>query len=693
MARAILNTHDEGLVYMRRQVVALGVVAVVAFSSACGSQPPPPPPPPSSGLDLAGFDRSVRAQDDLFEFANGGWLKNTPIPADRSEYGTDTMLALRAGENQRDLIQQAGANTEAPANSDERKIGDLYASFMDTGRLDRLRADSLTPDFAAVDRISNPADLVRHLGAIQRAGASNPIGLSVNQDAKDATAYITEISQSGTSLPDRDYYLSTDPGMVALRDKYRAYTAKMFGLAGLPDPDGSAARILDLETKLAQAQWTETANRDAVATYNKFAVADATRTTGLDWAAYLDAAGIHQPNLVIDQPSYFTALNGLLSSVPLDTWKQYLKWHLLEDYAPCLSDDFVTTSFDFTGKVLGGKEQNQERWRRGVAAVNSVLGEAIGKLYVAKYFAPETKQRAEALVGNLLDAYRDSIDKLDWMTPATKVAAKEKLSKLTVKIGYPDRWRDYSSLVIKRDDLVGNLHRAREFDHQYAIDKLGKPIDREEWDMTPQTVNAYYSPSMNEIVFPAAILQPPYFDAKADDAVNYGGIGATIGHEISHAFDDQGSKYDASGNLRDWWTPADGQAFAAKTGALVSQFNAYEPLPGTHINGQLTLGENIADLSGLVVAHRAYLKALDGKQAPVLDGFTGEQRFWLGYAQSWRGKSRDEATRQQLLADEHSPVKFRTNGPVSNADPFYQAFDLHPGDKLYRPDTERVRLW
>lgn len=674
-----------------RRFAVLAVAATVGLSTACGGSAPPPPP--TSGLDLAGFDRAVRPPDDVFGFANGTWVRNAQIPPDRSEVGSFSDLSEQSIANQRKLIEDAAKATDAPPNSDQRKIGDMYASFMDTGRLDALRATPLAPDFAAIDRLATPSDLVRHLGEIQRFGASNPIGLSVSQDPKEATSYVTDVFQGGTSLPDRDYYLSSDPKFTDVREKYRAYTSKMLGLAGLPDPDGTAARILDLETKLAAGEWTKVQNRDPLAAYNKFTVADAAKATGLDWQTYLAGAGVTQPQFVISQPSFFSALSKLVTDVPLDTWKEYLKWHLIQDDAPYLSTDFVNTRFDFVGKVLGGREQNRERWQRGVAAVNGVLGEPLGRLYVSKYFVPEAKQRAEALVHNLLEAYRRSIDTLDWMSPQTKAAARAKLDKLAVKIGYPDQWKDYSKLEIKRDDLVGNLERSARFEHQRALDKLGKPVDRNEWQMTPQTINAYYSPTMNEIVFPAAILQPPFFDARADDAANYGAIGGVIGHEISHAFDDQGRQYDGDGNLRDWWTPQDAQRFTAKTQALVAQYNAYQPLPGEHVNGELTLGENIADLSGLTVAQRAYQASLAGKPAAVIDGFTGDQRFFLGFAQVWRTKEREQSLRNDLLTDAHSPGQFRANGVVTNVDAFYQAFGLKPGDKLYKPPADRIHIW
>jgi predicted metalloendopeptidase len=671
------------------------LVAATATVAACASPASPGsgPTAPVSGLDLPGYDQAVRPQDDMYSFANGTWLRNTQIPPDLSEYGSFSMLSQRAEEDQRTLIEGAESSNGAPDGSNQRKIGDLYASFMDTARLDQLKATPLAPYFAAVDQLNTPTDLIRHLGDIERFNASDPISIGVTQDAKDATHYVTEASQGDLGMPDRDYYLSPDPKMAAIRDKYRAYVAKMLTLAGQPDADATAGRVLALETKLARAQWTNVQNRDAVASYNKFTVTSATRSTGLDWADYLAAAGMTQPDLVISQPSYFSTLSGLLTSVPLDTWKQYLRWNLIRDHAPYLSQDFVDARFDFVGRTLGGRQQNRERWRRGITAVNTAMGEALGQLYVGRYFTPAAKQRADTLVQNILGAYRTSIDNLDWMSPPTKVAAKDKLAKLAVKIGYPDKWKDYGSLRVDRADLIGNLDRAARLAYQRDLDKLGKPVDRGEWFMTPQTVNAYYNPSMNEIVFPAAILQPPFFNANADDAVNYGGIGGVIGHEISHGFDDQGRHYDGDGNLREWMAPADIAAFTAKTQALVAQYNGYAPLPGTHINGALTLGENIADLSGLTVANRAYVASLGGKQPPVLDGFTGAQRFFLGYAQIWRSKERDESLRDSLLTDPHSPGQFRTNGVLPNVDAFYQAFNVHVGDSLFRTPQDRIHIW
>ncbi|HVE96377.1 MAG TPA: M13-type metalloendopeptidase [Pseudonocardiaceae bacterium] len=651
------------------------------------------PAPLGSGLLLPGYDRGVRAQDDLFRFANGQWLRTTEIPADRTRYSAFDVLTDESEKNLRAIVEDSAARRGA-AGSPDQQIGDFYTSFMDTAKVDALGAAPLKEPLDRIDALATPADLARYFGNSAATPVSSPVALFVHQDAKNASAFIPWVSQSGLSMPDRDYYLKSDPQFVTLRDQLRVYAARVLGLAGVADPDGSAGRVVALENRLAEVQWTAAQERDATATYNKFTVADATaRTPGLDWKTLLDAAGVRTPDFVVAEPSYFTALGATLTSVPLAEWKSYLKFKLIDGLAPYLSDAFVTARFEFRGRALGGQQENRPRWKRGIAAVEGAMGDLLGQRYVQRYFPADSKQRMDALVSKLTDAYRSSIDGLDWMSDTTKAEARDKLSKLAVKIGYPDKWKDYSKLTVARDDLVGNVLRSAQLEHQRDLDRLGKPVDRTEWFVTPQTVNAFYSASRNEIVFPAAILQPPFFDANADDAVNYGGIGAVIGHEISHAFDDQGRKFDGTGNLRDWWTPQDAQRFTERTTALVAQYSAYEPLPGQHINGELTLGENIADLSGLTVAKRAYGLSLDGRPAPVLDGFTGDQRFFLGWAQAWRGKTRDEALRAQLLSDPHSPNEFRTNGIVSNLPEYYAAFGVKEGDKLFRAPDQRVKIW
>ncbi|HET9116487.1 MAG TPA: M13-type metalloendopeptidase [Pseudonocardiaceae bacterium] len=675
--------------------LGLGMLAMVLVwaVTACAGNPPLPPQPPKSGLLLAGYDRQVRVQNDLFGFTNGRWVRTTEIPADRSQYGAFDALADKSEQSLRAIVEESAAHP-GPAGSPDQRIGDFYTSFMDTNRLEALGITPLKPGLARIDALATPADVLRYFAENAQTGTPSPIGLSIDQDAKNANAYIPGVSQAGLTMPNRDYYLKTDPQFVTLRDQFRTYASRALGLAGITDPNGAADQVLAVETRLAQLQWTAAQDRDATATYNKFSVADATaRTPGLDWKAYLDAARVHAPEFVIAEPSFFTGLGTALTTMPLADWKSYLKFRLIDDLAPYLNNDLVTARFEFRGRDLAGQQEMRPRWKRGVASVDSAMGDLLGERYVQRYFPPDAKARIDTLVGKLIDAYRTSIDGLDWMSDATKAETRDKLSKLAVKIGYPAKWKDYSKLTVARDDLVGNVLRSAQVEYQRDLDRLGKPVDRAEWLTTPQTVNAYYSATRNDITFPAAILQPPFFDPKADDAVNYGGIGAVIGHEISHAFDDQGRKFDGTGNLRDWWTPQDVQRFTTRTEALAAQYSAYEPLPGEHINGQLTLGENIADLSGLTVAMRAYHLSLNGRPAAVLDGFTGDQRFFLGWSQVWRGKSRVEDLRARLLSDPHSPNEFRTNGVVSNLPEYYAAFDVKSGDKLFRPPDQRVRIW
>ncbi|MGH3547307.1 MAG: M13 family metallopeptidase [Pseudonocardiaceae bacterium] len=682
---------------MTRSWLRLGVLATalaLAVTACAGA----PPATLGSGLLLPGYDRQVRPQDDLFTFANGQWVRTTQIPADRSGYGAFQKVDDQAQQQLRTIVEDSAAR-HGTAGSPDQQIGDFYASFMDTARLDALGAAPLRASMARIDALTTPTDVVRYLGASAADGTPGPIGLSIDQDSRNASAYIPGVSQSGLTLPNRDYYLKTDPEYVTIRDQFRTYAERVLGLAGVADPDAAAGQVLGVENRLAQVQWTAAQDRDATATYNKFTVDDATaRTPGLDWKTYLDAAGVHgvnqtAPDFIIAEPSFFTALGAALTTVPVADWKSYLKFKVIDNLAPDLSNDFVTARFEFQGRDLAGQQEQRPRWKRGVSAVDDAMGDLLGQRYVQRYFPPDNKRRIDALVTKLIDAYRSSIDGLDWMSDSTKAEARDKLSKLDVKIGYPKKWKDYSKLRVARDDLVGNVLRSSELEYQRNLDRLGKPVDRDEWFTTPQTVNAYYDATRNDITFPAAILQPPFFDVNADDAVNYGGIGAVIGHEISHAFDDQGRKFDGTGNLRDWWTPQDVQRFTAKANALAAQYSAYQPLPGLHINGELTLGENIADLSGLTVAHRAYELSLGDRPAPVMDGFTGEQRFFLGWAQVWRGKIRDQELRVNLLSDPHSPTEFRANGVVSNLPEFYQAFGVKQGDNLFRPADQRVKIW
>ncbi|MFO7278566.1 MAG: M13 family metallopeptidase [Pseudomonadota bacterium] len=672
-----------------------------AALAACAAQSPRTPAPdsvqgttPSSGLDLAGFDREVRPQDDLFRFAGGTWLRTTEIPADRSNIGTFELLAIAAEEQVRRILEETAHAPGLVPGSDEQKIGDFYTSFMNTERLETLGAQPLADDLARIDALRTPSDVVRFIGHGQRIGVNHPLVYFVAQDARDSNAYLPGIFQSGLTLPDRDYYLKADRKYQGLRAGLKEYARDLLTLAGLPQAEEAAEAILALETKIAEAHWTRVQNRDPVATYNKMSLAEASKLApGFDWAAFLEGAGAPATDLDISQPSYVKALGELVQTVPVEQWRHYFRFRVLDAYAPYLSAAFVDRHFQFRERALRGIEEPRPRWKRAVATLDRLMGEAVGRLYVERHFPPEAKERMNAIVANILRAFDSSIDELDWMTPATKAEAKKKLASFTVKIGYPEKWRDYGKLEISPTDLVGNVMRATAFEHERGIARIGRPVDRSEWFMSPQTVNAYYNPPMNEIVFPAAILQPPFFDVNADDAVNYGAIGAVIGHEISHGFDDSGRRFDGAGNLRDWWTAEDDARFREKAAKLVAQYSGYTVLDGQPVNGELTLGENIGDLSGLAVAYKAWQLSLGGAPSPVIDGFTGPQRFFLGWAQIWRRKYRDDELRMRLLTDPHSPAEFRANGVVTNMAEFHEAFGLEPGDRLYRAPEERVKIW
>jgi putative endopeptidase len=677
---------------------AAGILALMGCASAAATTTL------QSGVDLKYVDSSVRPQDDLYRHMNGKWLDTFQLPADKGSYGSFTYVDDATQEQLRGIVDglvQTQAQTQTPAGAgngeaEVRKITDLYASFMDEARLETLGLKPLQAEFAAIDALADRSEIPALIAHLNRMGAGAPFDVYVEQDARNSLQYAVIVHQSGLGMPDRDYYLKDDAKLKETRAKYLAHIAKMLGMAGERRAEADAAAILDLETGMAQLQWTKVENRDPVKTYNKTAIADLSKLMpGYDWRRYVrgtDIAG-KVDSVIISQPSYFSGLDKLMTATTLPVWKAYFKWHVLSAAAPYLSKPFVDERFAFRGTVLSGIPENRARWKRGIALLDDAMGEGLGKLYVEKYFPPQNKARMEALVRNLLDAYRRDIDTLDWMSPDTKKGAREKLAKLVTKIGYPATWRDYGALRIARDDLWGNVVRANEFEYQRNIGKLGKPVDRNEWQMTPQTVNAYYNPPMNEIVFPAAILQPPFFNVQADDAVNYGGIGGVIGHEISHGFDDNGSQYDADGNLHDWFTAEDHEKFNAKTRALVAQYNAYEPVPGFHVNGELTLGENIADNSGLAITYKAYRLSLAGKAAPVIDGLTGDQRLYLGWVQVWRGKVREAEAIQRVKTDPHSPPAVRGTAPVVNQAGFYAAFGVKEGDKMYLPPERRVNIW
>jgi putative endopeptidase len=646
------------------------------------------------GVDLATFDRSVRPQDDFNKFVNGTWLKTTQIPADRSVWGAFAELGDKSDAAIAGILEELAKSPQKPGST-EQQVADLYASFMDTARIEALGTEPLGPEMKRIAAVTLPAELPALFGTMARAGVTGPFATFVGPDQKNSTTTIVTVNQGGLGMPDRDYYLRKEPNFETTRAAYLTYVSTMLSLAKQPDPDGASKRILELETKLAEIQWDRTKNRDRDLTYNKMTVAElATLTPGFDWNAYLKTAGLARATeVIVRQPDYLTKLAVVLKETPLSTWKEKLTYGVVATYADELPAAFGEAQFEFRGRTLSGQQEMRPRPKRGIQEVEGALGEPLGRLYVERHFKPEAKARMDQLVKNLLAAFKVGIDELEWMSPATKKEAQAKLAKFTVKIAYPDRWRDYSSIQVKKDDLVGNAKRAFAFQYDDMVGRLGQPVDKTRWMMTPQTVNAYYNSTANEIVFPAAILQPPFFNVDADDAVNYGGIGAVIGHEVSHGFDDQGSKSDGNGNLRNWFTDADLKAFQERTSKLAAQFETYEPLPGMKINGKLTLGENIGDLSGLAVAYRAYKMSLGGKPAPVIEGFTGDQRFFLGWAQVWRTQMRDDALRQRLLTDPHSPGMYRALVPLTNLQAFYDAWDVKPGDGMYRPPEERVKIW
>ncbi len=651
----------------------------------------------SSGIDVRNMDTRVRPQDDFYRYTNGTWLEKTPVPADKSRWGSFDELRDAALENLHKIVDGIVVQKDKQQGSEAQKIGDLYQSFMDETRRESLGLEPLKPDFARIDALGEKAGLPGLIAYFNQMRITAPFAVRVAQDAKDATKYAVIVSQSGLGLPDRDYYLNeSDAKLKDARAKYLALMEKMLAQAGEKDAALRAGEIIALETAMARAQWTRVENRNPVKTYNKFELVKLGELVpDINWTSYLRASELDGKinAVIVSQPSYLAALGKVVESTPLVTWKAYFKWHLMNHYAPYLANSFVVDNFAFTGTVLRGVPANEDAWKRGVRLIESSLGEALGKRYVEKHFPAAHKARMEKLVANLVAAFGQSIDGLDWMGPATKKEAQTKLAAMKPKIGYTNIWRDYSAIIIARDDLIGNVKRVSVAETRRNIAKLGKPVDREEWGMTPQTVNAYYNARLNEIVFPAAILQPPFFNAAADDAVNYGGIVAVIGHEIGHGFDDSGSQSDAIGNLRNWWTTEDREKFAAKTRALIAQYNAYAPLPGYNVNGALTLGENIGDNSGLAVAYKAYRNSLGGKPSPVIDGFTGEQRVFLGWAQVWRGKARDDSTIVLLKTDSHSPSDVRGNATLKNQPGFYDAFGVKAGDNMYLPPVERVTIW
>jgi putative endopeptidase len=651
----------------------------------------------SRGLDPKNIDPSVKPCQDFYHFANGNWIKNNPIPPAYSSWGSFTELAEKNNLVLKEIVEAAAKDPHPFKGSNTQKIGDFYATGMDSARIESLGAKPIEADLKRIDDIKDIRGVQKELARFHVDGVGGVFGLFAGQDQKHSTQVIAQLSQGGLGLPDRDYYLSDDAKLKRNREEYVDHLVAMFKLIGDDQAaaKAEAATVLAFETRLAKASFTRVQRRDPDKNYNKMTQAQlAALTPDFNWPAFFAGIGLSKPGGVnVGQPPFFKELNAMMKEVPLGSWKTYLRWRILREAANALSSAFVNENFHFYGTILTGAKELQPRWKRIIQIINRTMGEALGQVYVEKAFPPEAKARAKEMVKNLVAAMREHINSVDWMDATTRAAALKKLESFGVKIGYPDKWRDYSKLEIDRSSYLENLRRAAEFNFNFNLAKIGKPVDRTEWGMTPPTVNAYYSETRNEIVFPAGILQPPFFDPKADDAVNYGGMGAVIGHEISHGFDDQGSKFDAQGNLKMWWTPETRKKFDGRTALVVKQFDGYVAIDSLHVNGKLTLGENIGDLAGLSIAYTALEKALEGKPRLLIDGFTPEQRFFLAWAQIWRRNSTPEALRLQVRVDPHSPSMFRTNGPLSDMPSFYKAFGCADGQGMVRPDDVRAKVW
>ncbi len=699
MSRHLANHPDpfEGGMNVKNMILIQTLCLMLAGCGPNESDPVDSQPPSKarhSGVLTDYMNPDVRPGDDFFAYINGGWVDTAVIPADKARYGIGTILHEESQDRVRDIIEQSAAG-DFGNGSDEQKVGDLYLSYMDMETRNELGIAPLAGEFQRIDSIANHAELAVYFAAANKSGFGMPFALAQYVDFKNPGTYMMYTWQGGLGLPDREYYLKEDNRSKEIRSSYRAHVEKMLVLAGLPNAAESADTIMALESRLAAEHMQKELTRDMVALYNKIPREELTELMpNFNWDGFLQEAQI--PNidgLVVTQIDYMKAVDGILMDTPIDAWKIYLKWAVLNASAALLDESMDRQNFEFYSKTLQGTEEPLPLWRRGVNLVNANLGEIVGKVYVREHFPPAAKERMLDLVDNLLKAYESSIRELDWMTDETKAEALDKLSKFTPKIGYPDVWKDYSSLEIHKNDLAGNVRRSALVVYQQNIDRQDGPVDEDEWHMTPQTVNAYYNPPLNEIVFPAAILQPPFFDLQADDAVNYGAIGAVIGHEIGHGFDDQGSTFDGDGVLRNWWTEQDAEQFKKRTAKLVEQYSGFKPYPDVNLNGEFTLGENIGDLGGLAIALLAYKISLDGKEAPLLDGFTGVQRVFIGYGQAWRNKYREEALRMQIETDPHSPAMYRVNGVVRNIPEFYDAFEIAESDALFLPPEERVKIW
>jgi predicted metalloendopeptidase len=667
-------------------LLLVGLLAVATIREA--------PPELKSGLDPASFDSSVRPQDDLYRFVNGRWLATTEIPADRVVYGAFTELTEQAEADLRAIIEETAASRPRRGSA-KQQIADLYASVMNEAQVDALGATPLAPVLSRIAGVTSTSELAAAAGYLGFLGTGGPFATTVVTDAADVNRLIVQVTQGGTLLPTRDSYLSDEPRFVTIRTKYTAYLTTIFGLAGAADSARDAQRVLEIETALARCQLSPTDSREAARVPQVLTLRELTsKLPGFDWKAWARPQGVDQAAAVaLLQPAFFVQFTALVPALPLEDWKAWLAARYLTAMAPYLSRPFVDARFDFFGRELTGQSEPRVRWKVGVALVNSMLGDALGRLYVEKHLPPQARARVETMVATLLKADRQSVDEAAWLAQSTRNEAAAKLSRLTARIGSPDRWRDYSGLEIKADDLAGNVQRARRFDSDYRMTRVSAAMPGEWLTTTPQTVNAYYNPALNEIVLPAAMLQPPLFDLGADDAVNYGALGATIGHELAHALDERGRRYDSRGEVRRWWTAADERAYAARVSQLVGQFGAYEPLANLPVNGELTLGENAGDLAGLSLALRAYRLALGGRPAPVIDGLPGEQRFFFAWARMWRMKVRPDYLREWVLKFPYAPYEYRANGAVRNLSAFHDAFGVKTNDKLFRSPAERVTIW
>ncbi|ALI98000.1 M13 family metallopeptidase [Rufibacter tibetensis] len=649
------------------------------------------------GLNMANLDRSVSPCEDFNMFANGGWLKNNPVPAAEYRWGSFNELANNNNAALRAVVDAAVAQTNAAKGSSTQMVGDFYAAGMDSVAIEQAGLTPLKPELDRINAIKDRTTLLQTLAHQKMMGSGALFGFGVSQDRKNSTQHIASIRQGGLGLPDRDYYLNTDARSKSVKEEYERHVSRMFQLLGDSEAKArqNAAKVVAMETRLAKASMSRVQQRDPYATYNKMSIAEVQKLApNFNWSSMLTNLNAKAAKeMIVAQPEFFKEANAMLASVPVADWKTYLRWHLVRSTANYLPMAFVQENFNFYNKFLSGAKAMQPRWKRILNTTDATIGEALGQAYVEKTFSPEAKAKALEMVNNLRAAFQEHVKNLDWMSETTKQQALTKLNAFAVKIGYPDKWRDYSGLNISRTSYLQNMMNAAQWNYRRNVSKLGQPVDRTEWGMTPPTVNAYYSPSMNEIVFPAGILQPPFFDPKADDAVNYGGMGAVIGHELTHGFDDQGSQFDHEGNLRDWWTAEDKAKFKERTDLVDRQYSAYQPLDSVFVNGKLTMGENIADIGGLNIAFSALQKAIANKNVGKIDGFTPDQRFFLAWAQIWRNNSTQAALRQQVLTDPHSPAMFRINGPLSNMPQFYKAFGCGPGNKMYRPDAERVHIW